>query len=214
MSFIKFLQGIGDKLGILESVSTPNAAPATRIQTRIISLRELATEIRSSEVRALADSPAELAVPFEEIFGAAGISSKPGDWTISKLEKVIASETGQRESREAVQKAVLERLNSEGVPVETLVKDAMARDQALDAFESRVRERMRDRDQSCKRRLVEIESQIKGLEEESARIAAGLKDDEEKWRGWRRQKRAYERELASAASYIVDHPVITTDEEE
>jgi hypothetical protein len=214
MTFIKFLQVIGDRFGILESVSNPECMPATRIQTRIVSLRELAGEIRSREIRALADSPAEIAAPFEKIFEAAGISSKPEDWTIERLKQVIASETGNQKTREAVQKFVLELLNLKGVPGETIIKDAIARDQALDSFESRAGEKMQARKDACSIRLQEIELQMKDLREESARIEESLRADEEKWRQWRKLKRIHERELASVASYIVDHPVITMDDEE
>ena len=214
MTFIKLLQGIGDRLGILESVETVETTRVTRIQTRIVSLRELASEIRSGEVRALADSPAELDVPFEKIFDATGISSKPEDWTVERLQKVIAGETGKQKAREEVQKSILELLSSEGVPVETLVKDAIARDQALDSFEVRVNEKMQSRRDACKERLLQIGLQIKDLQEESARLEAGLKSDEEKWHDWKKLKRAHERELASVASYIVDHPVITTDDKD
>ena len=41
-----------------------------------------------------------------------------------------------------------------------------------------------------------------------------MKADEEKWREWKKHKRARERELASMVGYIVDHPVITSDEED
>ena len=214
MSFIKLLQGIGDKLGILESVSSPGSAPATRINTRTVSLRELASEIRSGEVQVLADSPSELLIPFEEIYSAAGISVKAEDWTIERLKQVIAGETGKEKSREKVQEAVLEFLQAKGVPTEALIKDAMARDQALDAFEARVSDRMKDRNQASKKRMAEIESQICDLREEAARIEASLKGENEKWHEWKRLKRAHERELAAAASYLVDHPVITTDDEE
>jgi hypothetical protein len=214
MSFIRFLQGIGDRLGVLESVAGPDNAPARRIQTRVVSLRELATEIRSGEVRVLADSPAELAIPFDEIFRAAGISEQPKDWTIAKLQQVIATEAAKQKSREAVQRSILDLLKAEGVPPEMVIKDAIARDQALDAFESRVSERMQERNQACKRRMLEIQEQVKDLETEKARIEASLEADEKKWREWRRQKRLHERELASAASYIVDRPVVTTDDDE
>ncbi len=214
MTFFKFLQGIGDRMGILETVSHSDSAPITRIQTRNVSLRELAIELRLSEISDLADAPAELVVPFEQIFKVAGISSKPGDWTIDRLKEVVASESCKQKAREEVQRTVLELLASEGVSAETVVRDAMARDQALDSFQSRVDERMRDRRQSCKDRLLEIEMWIKDLQEERGKLTESLKAYEDKWREWKRQKRAHERELASLASYIVDHPVITMDEED
>jgi chromosome segregation ATPase len=214
MSFIKFLQGIGDRLGILESVSGAGEVPETRIQTRTVSLKDLATEIRSGEIRALADSPAELAVPAEKIYEAAGISLTPVIRTINKVSEIIANDACRQKPREAVQKTVLESLASEGISAETLVKDAIARDQALDSFESRLQEKMQDRNQSCKNRALEIEQQIKNLQEEKERLDANLKAVEDQWREWRKIKRAHERELAFLVSYLVDHPVITTDNED
>lgn len=213
MTFFKLLQGIGDRLGILETTSNPESAPVSRIQTRSVSLRELASEIRSIEVRDLADGPAELMIPFEKIFEAAGISSKPENWTIDRLKGVVENESCKQKPREEVQRRVLELLASEGVSTEMLIKDAMARDQALDSFQSRADEKMHERRQSCKNRLLEIEQQIKDLEAERGTLEESLKAEEDKWREWKKKKRANERELASLASYIVDHPVITMDEE-
>jgi len=213
MTFFKLLQGIGDRLGILETTSNPESALVSRIQTRSVSLRELASEIRSIEVRDLADGPAELMIPFEKIFEAAGISSKPENWTIDRLKGVVENESFKQKPREEVQRRVLELLASEGVSTETLIKDAIARDQALDSFQSRADEKMHERRQSCKNRLLEIEQQIKDLEAERGTLEESLKAEEDKWREWKKKKRANERELASLTSYIVDHPVITMDEE-
>jgi hypothetical protein len=213
MTFFKLLQGIGDRLGILETTSNPESALVSRIQTRSVSLRELASEIRSIEVRDLADGPAELMIPFEKIFEAAGISSKPENWTIDRLKGVVENESFKQKPREEVQRRVLELLASEGVSTEMLIKDAIARDQALDSFQSRADEKMHERRQSCKNRLLEIEQQIKDLEAERGTLEESLKAEEDKWREWKKKKRANERELASLTSYIVDHPVITMDEE-
>ena len=214
MSFFKFLKGIGDRLGILETVAGPESAPVPRIQTKTVRLRDLSGEIKSSAVQALADSPAELSVSVEKIFEAAGISSKPEDWNIARLKQVLQVEAAKNASRESVQRTVLELLNSAGVKPEEIVKDAIARDQALDSFESRVGEKMQARIQTCKTRLQEIELQLKDLHEERTRVESSIKSDEGKWREWRKVKRSQERELASVVSYIVDRPVVTESEEE
>jgi hypothetical protein len=213
MSFVEFLQGIGDRLGILEAVSSADAGQEIIIRTRIVTIQELTSEIKCEEVHALADSPAELSIPFEKIYETAGISSNPKDWTIERLRQWIASEPFKNSAREEIQKAILNHLSSDGVPIETIVKDAIARDQALDSFEARIKEKMKHRRELCGRKMSEIEAQIKALQEQSLRLADTLEDDEKKWLEWRKQKRARERELASVASYIVDHPIITTDDE-
>lgn len=214
MSFIKLLKGIGDRLGILETVSTAGAPPGVRIQTRSVSLRELAIEIKSGGVQSLADAPAELAVPFEKIFEAAGISPNPQNWTTERLKQAIAGETGRNKSREEVQESILALLESEGVPPEVIVKDAIARDQALDAYEGVVHEKLRSRAEACQKRLFAAEARIRELQDERRTLEKAMKDEEEKFNEWKRQKRARERELASIVSYIVDHKVITAEEEE
>ncbi len=214
MSLLKYLQGLGDRLGILETASTPGTKQLKRIQTRTVTLKELASEINSKEVRALADSPAELGIPFEKIYEKAGVSSREGDWTIDKLRLLIASDPLKDKSREEIQKAVLDRLSSEGVDVGKIVKDAIARDQALDSFERFVGEKMQDRIKCCKNNLQEIEAQIRKLQEEGSDLEQKIRIDEHGWRDWRIRKRAFEREMALAIGYIIDRPVVSIDEED
>jgi hypothetical protein len=214
MSFFKFLQGIGDRLGILEEASGSEATLEIRIQTRTVTLQELAIEIRSREVCALAETPSELSVPFEKIFETAGIVSNPEDWTIERLRQWIASEPLAGKPRDEVQKTILHQLSSQGVPIETIIKDAIARDQALDSFEACTSKKMKDRKDACRKRILEIDAQIKDLQKESLQLEDNLKADDKTWQEWKKRKRAQERDLATAASYIVDHPVITTDDED
>jgi AAA+ ATPase superfamily predicted ATPase len=212
MSFVKLLQGIGDRLGILEAVSGSEPHPLKRIQTRSISLKELAGEIKSGEIRALADSLAELSAPFDTIYETAGISSNPQDWTIERLKQIVAREGLSGKSREDVQRTVLELLKAEGVPAEKLVQDAMARDKALDSYEEFVGEKMKARMNTWNRKQIELELKIKELQDECKTLKSALESDESKWREWRKQKRMRERELATLVSYVVDHSVITLDD--
>jgi hypothetical protein len=214
MSFVKLLQGIGDRLGILEAVSVSEPQPSKRIQTRSISLKELTGEIKSAEIRALADSPAELSAPFDTIYEAAGIASNPQDWTIERLKQMVEREGLRGMSRADVQRAVLERLNAEGVPAEKLVQDAIARDKALDSYEAFVGEKMKARMDTENRKRIEIELKIKDLEEECKILKSALESDESNWREWKKQKRMRERELATLVSYVVDHSVITLDDKD
>ncbi len=214
MSLFKFLQGIGDRLGILETVPNPSATPPVEIQTRTVTLQELTVEIKSNEIRDLADSPSELTVPFDKIYESAGIPSDPKGWTIDRLKQLVAAEPFNNKPPEEARKSVLDRLNAEGVSVESILKDAIARDRALDAFEAIVRERMKKQREACKRKLLEIESRIGSLMDEKNRLNEKLKADDEKWSEWKKRKRDRERELALAASYIVDHTVVTEIDEE
>jgi hypothetical protein len=214
MSFVRFLQGIGDRLGILETAPADGSPAAMRIQTRSVSLRELTGEIKSGAVQTLADGPAELGVSFDKIFEAAGISANSQDWTTDRLKQLIADESFRNKPRAEAQKAVLVLLNSAGVSPEIIVKDAIARDQALDAYEILARDKMQSRMETRKKMLFAVESRIRDLQEECRTLEKMMRDDEEKWNEWKRNKRARERELASIVSYIVDHKVITSEEQE
>ncbi len=214
MSFMKLLQGIGDKLGILEAVSVPGNSETVRIQTRTVSLRALTAEVKPGVARILADTPAELATSFDEIFKAAGISANPMAWTSDRLKQAIESGELRNKPREEAQKTILALLKAEGVSPEGILKDAIARDQAMDAFEGRAREKMRARQEACRACISAAESRIRELTEECAALEQSLNDDQARWDEWKRQKRARERELASVVSYIVDHRVITSEEDQ
>jgi septal ring factor EnvC (AmiA/AmiB activator) len=101
--------------------------------------------------------------------------------------------------RSAAQAEALRMLAAEKVEVEDLVKDAVSRDQALDAYEDSI---ARTREQ-----------RIRSLEDQRKRIEQQIVAEENRWLEWRKQKRRRERELAYAVGYLIDRPVITTDEE-
>ncbi len=214
MSFLKFLQGIGDRLGILESVPAAGPVKAGRIETRSVSLRELTCEIEAGAVRSLAAAPAELAVPFEKIYEAAGIASGADAWSVRRLKRVLEGEAIQGRPRDEVQRTVLAMLQSEGASAESIVRDAMARDSALDAYEAAARGKMQMRMETCGKKIREVEERIRDLEEERKALERALGEDEARWREWQRHKRATERELADVVGYVVDHGVITLDADE
>ncbi len=88
----------------------------------------------------------------------------------------------------------------------------MAQDQALDAFEVFVRKKVEDHMAAAEHQVSELDARIQALQGERARLAARVQLDQDKLREWRKNKRAYERDLAAAIGYLTDRPVITTDE--
>lgn len=212
MKLLKRLKGIGDKIGILETVSASGRAPAARIRTRTVTLRELTVEIKSVEVKALAEAPAELAIPLDKIFETAGIEAGPGSWTVDKLKQFLQSENLRKKPKDEMQKSVLEKLGAEGVKTEEMVKDAVARDKALDAYETVATKKMKDRQAICQKMIVEIEAEIGKLQQECDGLKEKLKADEQKWSEWRQQKKAWEKDIASVVACLIDRPVITTDD--
>jgi hypothetical protein len=213
MSIFDLLQTVGGRLGILEASAPAGAGEPAKVATRTVTLDELKSEIRSEDVRALADLPAELGQPFEKIFEAAGATPPQHGWTIARLRALLATEAYRRQGHSEAQRSLLSTLSSARVPAEDLVREAMAQDQALDAFESFVSRKASDHMAVEEHRVAELDAKIQALQSERTRLAEHLQSEQEKLRDWRRRKRSYERELAATIGYITDRPVITTDDD-
>jgi hypothetical protein len=211
MSFLNLLQTVGDRLGILEAPAKQETGAPAKIVMRTVTFAELKSEIRSEEVRTLAGLPAELTIPFEKVFEAAGVQPAAGGWNVARLKSLLATDAFRGKEKSVVQQALLNLLNIEKVPPESVIKEAVAQDQALDAFEAAVCRKVADHMGAAEHQIAELESQIKALEMERAKLVARVQIDREKLREWRQGKRAYERELATAIGYLTDHAVISTD---
>jgi hypothetical protein len=135
VSLLEKLRDVGSKLRIFEAHPAATASKPAKIKTRSLTLAELTTEIRSEEVRALAELPAELSVSFEKIYEAAGIRPPAHGWDARRLAAAAQTDAIRKQERALAQRSLLGLLAAEKVPVEELVREVIARDQALDAFE-------------------------------------------------------------------------------
>jgi hypothetical protein len=213
MSFLDLLHAVGGRLGILEASSKGAAGSIGKVVTRTVTLDELKSEIRSEDVRALADLPAELTQPFEKIFEAAGLNPASSAWNVERLKGLLRTEPYRGLEREAAQRALLGVLSAQHVQAEDLVKEAMAQDQALDQFEAFVRKKVEDHMALAEHRIAELDARILSIHSERTRLAERTQLEQENLRDWRKRKRAFERDLAAAVGYLTDRPVITTDDE-
>src|ERR1035437_964433 len=107
MSLLNSLGAIATKLGLIKLAAAPDPAAPTKIKTRLVALRELATELQAAEVRALAQAPAEMNVPFEQLFATAGIKTAEHGWSVEKLHQLLDDQAYKTMTREQVQHAVL-----------------------------------------------------------------------------------------------------------
>jgi hypothetical protein len=200
MYLTDMLRKLGDRLGIIELAPASKEKPApVKVQTRTVTMTELITAIRVTELRELAGMPSELSVPFSEVFKAAGIPASPKGWTIERLEEFLKSDKVRGMNHQQAQHETAKLLSETGVDGSDVVRDAIARDQALDAFEESI---------AAKRRqwLTSKKLEIRQIEEEIA-------SEEKSWAEWRKRKRQREKEMAQAVSYLIDKPVISIEEE-
>lgn len=213
MGLMAILEVWGGKLGILEMGRSQTPQAPSKIETRTVTLSQLSTEIRSEEVRALAAQASELTVSFDKIFEAAGIGGGKKGWTVHKLHAVLRSDPLQSVSRENAQKQILEILRADELSAEEIVKDAMARDKALDSYEAFARQKMEERRRSREQKMTHLREQIEQLKKELGETDSRQKSDHEKWAEWHSRKKAAEQDMAWAIGYVIDRPVITIAEE-
>jgi len=207
MDLLGMFRTLGDRLGIVELSRDPQAPSApVKIQTRTITLEELIMTIQITKVRGLAELPAELSIPFENVFKAAGIAAPPNGWTVDRLLEFLNSDRIRNMGRTDAQQETLKMLASEKVDSADVVKDAVSRDKALDAFEEFVIKKRSQWQQEKKELLAELKNQQKQVEQE-------IETEEQNWKDWRRRKRKREVDMARAVSYLIDKPVISIEDE-
>ena len=198
MNLLAMLRNLGDRLGILEVSQSAAKSTPVKVQTRAVTLSELIMTIQVTEIHELADSSAGLSIPFDEVFKAAGIPPSTA-WSVDRLMQFLDADRFRGKSRDDVQHELLKVLAAENVDAANVIKDAISRDQALDAFAESVA-RKRERWIAAKR--AEIHS-----------LQRSLADEEKNWHEWRQKKRKREQDMARAVGYLIDKPVISIDDD-
>src|SRR5215831_5964554 len=207
MNLLDALRKLGDRLGIIELSEDPEQPSVpVKVQTRSITLAELIMTIQIAEVRELAELPAELSVSFEDVFKAAGIETPPGGWTVDRLLEFVNSDRIRKMDHADAQRETLSMLAAEKVDTAAVVKDAIFRDQALDAFEESISKKRHQWQTDKKQLLADLKEQQRQLERE-------IESEEKRWIEWRRRKRQRELDMARAVGYLIDQPVISIEDE-
>ncbi|MCW8130340.1 MAG: hypothetical protein KIS92_08335 [Planctomycetota bacterium] len=214
MGLLDRLRAVGSRLKIIQSVRILPAAAPARVETRSVTLAELTTEIKAEEVRSLAGQPEEFAAAFERLYEAAGIAPAEGAWTVFTLQDLLEKEPLKSMDRGTAQKMLQSKLAEAQVAVEDVVKDAVARDQALDAFEAALKGRLEAREALRQRKIAELEQlelELLRLREECGALGKSGESDRRQFGAWKERKAAEERRLAWTVGYLLDEPVITTE---
>jgi hypothetical protein len=208
MNLVAILRQLGDRLGVVELSEDPQQSSApVKVQTRTITLSELIMTIQVSEVHDLAKLPSELSIPFEDVFKAAGITGPAGAWTVDRLLEFLDSDRIRNMDHADMQRETLAVLAAQKVEPADVVKDAISRDQALDAFEEFIIKKRQQWQTDQKRLLADLKKQQEEIEQE-------IETEAKKWSEWQRRKRQREVDMARAVGYLIDKPVISIEDEE
>ncbi len=211
MSIIDQLRAVGGRLGILQIEQPKTAKTLTKVVTRVLTLAELESEVAVAGGALQARERAELTNDFMGICTAAGVLEPKHGWTIERLEHELRQPTFAGLQRAAAQAAILESLRAAGVPVEDVVRDAVARDQAVDAYAAGIREQLARRGRARGERRAAIAQEIARLTAERDQLETAHAAERERWRAWWALKHENEVAMAWALSHLLDQPLVSVD---
>lgn len=213
MSKLSELVSKGVRLIVAEapgaSASTPAATPAER---------EIPAEAFDEPAQrpvAVSAVPADV-TDFGAVYQEAGIELPPHGYGIDKAGEMLQSKRLASLGREVKAAAVLAALEAASVPIRDVIKDAVLRDQSLDAFEAAKQQEVQELRQKADTRMIAIKEEIDAfLREKNAEIES-LKKASEAAQGalldLQTRKRREEDRLHDLVSHFIegsDNPITT-----
>jgi hypothetical protein len=213
MGLMDRLLALGESLGIV-CWEPSERQEVTKIATRTVTLTELRAEVQTGLSQQRGSLPPELSLDLDKIFEASGLKPLAAPWTIEHLAQVLESPPFKGRDRASVQRALLESIKAAGFSVEDVVKDAIARDHAIDEFSLFCRAKLDERAEARQRQKTELTDQIRQFQQQCDELDGETNRAAEQWKQWWDRKLAFEERMAWAAGFLLDRPIVTVDKTE
>lgn len=201
MSLLDRLRRAGERIGVFHAAPAPAAAGAgVKLVPRQTTLAELC---------AAAAAPAAPAPAWPD--ADAVQAAVPGTaWSAPRVAELLAGELAGLDA-DATRAALLARLTADGASAEDVLRDALARDQALDAAAAATLADLRA--QAARRRAQRevISERIAALSAERDALLAADAADAARWQAWWARKHALEEGLAQAVRPLVDRALVSVE---
>ncbi|HPC84715.1 MAG TPA: hypothetical protein P5234_15625 [Thermoanaerobaculaceae bacterium] len=168
---------------------------------------------------ALGQAPASDDWTLEQIYASAGVQPPAHGFTVYRLIEMLEGEEFRDldgPTRARVIAGVLKRLPAGAVEVEDIVRDAAARDRALDAFERFLSERVVRLERETAEKNAALQQQIDELTIANTQLMeanrAAVAQERARLDRWRARKREEEERLFAAVAPFVERNPVTRDE--
>ena len=210
MKVVDFLKKAAAKTGfvkVMKERHEDDAAEVT-IETRSITLEELVVEHREEREAGYGEMATELTVDFDKIFEATKIESPGHGWNAQKALEILESEDLGALGQEKIARLLLDRLDEEDIPAEDIVKDAAARDQALDSYERYAHKKLQERSKERRQETAKLARQIEEMAQRIKSLKSAMEKDEDFFDAWLERKIKMEQRFLNLVSLITsDHDV-------
>lgn len=153
-------------------------------------------------------------VDFHAIYDAVGIKSPAGNFDVYKVEQMLNSDHLKEMTRSVKKNAVLVAVEAAGVSIDDVVKDAVQRDRALDAYETVEEKSVQQLEKQKSEENMAIQEEIdRFLQEKRAIIEANnqaVRNAKERFRDWQLRKQEEEQRIFDVVNYFLSPNPITT----
>ncbi|MCE9583777.1 MAG: hypothetical protein K8T20_14945 [Planctomycetes bacterium] len=194
---MSILMKVLEKTGLYVATASnvaPGEKPPAQVQittTRVISIRELLGPQPETVT-----GPKGFQATAEDVYAAAKIKAPAHGWTVERFRELAKKPLYKDMSPENRQKALLAELATAAVPSEEIVADGMRKDQALDAYENFLVQRLAQSKKESADRKAKLQAELAAVDE------AGKKTEAE-FEAWRKAKQAREKELAESLAPLM-----------
>jgi hypothetical protein len=142
-------------------------------------------------------------LPMEDIYRAAGIMNPRRGYGINKVVEMLQSEHVRGLSKEMKRAAVLMALDAAGIPIDEVLMDARARQNALDSYEAGQRKQVEAEWARKAEESVQIQAELERVKEQyAARIGRhmnGLAQEKAAFSNWQTTKQQEFQSMSEAA---------------
>ena len=168
------------------------------------------------DVAALERQPGDQDYALEQVYASAGITPPAHGFTVYRLMDMLEGEEFRgldAATRARVITGILRRLPSGAVEMDDIVRDAAARDRALDAFERFLADRVARLEHEADEKNRALQQQIDELTQANTGLMeanrATVELERARLERWRMSKRTEEDRLFAAVQAFVEHNPIT-----
>lgn len=239
-----FLGRMGEKLGLYRTVQIPEEQQSadqrpTEVVKKTVTLQELQAKLpdvpasafegastgipggqTGVQVKPKKDkplSPRPLNYDLGRVFEAAKVAAPASGWSIEKVVRLLKTDQFKSMPTDSAKQSLLGMLAAENVTAADVVKDAIARDKALDAFELHLRRKLGERKKALqqeidghRKEITALEAAIGDLDKQIETCETSIRQEEVDLRNWLdTTKRQKEEELANAVGLLTSDPVIS-----
>jgi hypothetical protein len=163
--------------------------------------------------------PAGDEYPLSQIYASASIKEPANGFTVYRLMEMLDAEELrglEPETRAKVITGMLRRLPSGAVEVDDIVREAVLRDRALDAFDKFLADRLARQEKDIEEKNRALQQEIDELTIKNTELMdanrAGIDKERGRIERWRLSKRSEEDRLyAAVAPFVKDNPVTRDD---